>query len=610
MIEIKKPNITIENGIAILECKILINDMEKNLFYEIDQEYKEYLCFERSDPFVIATLHYAMKHNHDIYSELPITASLHHNLVTYLIPILAKNSDMLNEINLNIPIAEDALPTKGEVGTGMSCGIDSFHTLKNYLNPKDKSMKLTYLCLNNVGSFNTYKKKYNGVGEDKAREELITRATKVAKEVNLPLIITNSNVHKIFSDNYYRVHSFANMFSVFMLQKLFKIYYYSSTGYEFSDFTVKDDYYLDSGEYELLIFYVLSTENLKIHSEGMASNRLEKTIDIADFPLAHNNLHVCCSKEYNCTKCTKCKRTLLALDAIGKLNSFKNVFDIKYYKEHKDEYYEWLEKEGTKEDKMNIPTEKLLLQKRGKTEYQNIESFNKYNIIIPENTIEHILIKKKNKVILNKNQPKKIKSNLYAKLMMIYELLENEEKKIRLKRFFIKNYGHNFRSFCIRIKDAIFNTKTSYSKKRIIYELLYSTDYNEKIIKALKKSNFPKAKELNLDKSFSMEKTIAIFNKCLNNSKFNDLATCKKKRLKKFVINNNTNIKVCAKGYYKNTEYNCSFYEIHKNNYTLVGKIKDYTFVISSKYISENSLYEDVNKIYYLIKTLEFKMKK
>ena len=43
MIEIKKPNITIENGIAILECKILINDMEKNLFYEIDQEYKEYL---------------------------------------------------------------------------------------------------------------------------------------------------------------------------------------------------------------------------------------------------------------------------------------------------------------------------------------------------------------------------------------------------------------------------------------------------------------------------------------------------------------------------------------------------------------------------------------
>ena len=327
MIKIKRPTVKIIKDKAILECKVQIDKEEKVIFYEIDKQYEKYLCTERSDAFVIAALYFAMKNNHDIKSELPISRSLYHNITTYLIPTLSKHSNRLWNIELDIPIAYESLETEGNVGTGMSCGIDSFHTLSNYLKPKCKDMQITHLCLNNVGSFNTYNEKYQGIGSDKARDFLIERASKVAQELNLPLIITNSNIHSVFKENYFRVHTFANMFSVFLMQKFFRIYYYSSSGYDLSYYNVKDSWHLDSAEYDLLTFFVLQTNGLTIYPEGIEKTRLEKTISIADFKPAQNHLHVCIKDGNNCSTCMKCKRTILALDAIGKLENFKNVFD-------------------------------------------------------------------------------------------------------------------------------------------------------------------------------------------------------------------------------------------------------------------------------------------
>ena len=610
MIEIKKPEVKVEKDKAILECKISVNNKEKILFYEIDKNYKKYLCTERSDPFVIAVLYYAMKHNLDICSTLPMTESLYHNIVTYLMPILAKNSNMLSEINIDIPTESMPLSTKGEVGTGMSCGIDSFHTLKNYLNPNDKSMKLTCLCLNNVGSLNTYNELYNGAGEEKVHEKIIENAKKIAKEVNLPLIITNSNVHKLFPNNYYRVHTFANMFSVFMMQKFYKTYYYSSAGLELNDFNVKDSFELDSGEYDLLNFYTLSTENLKIYSEGMEKTRLEKTIDIANFNLAQKNLHVCCSEDYNCGICKKCRRTIMSLEAIGKLDDFKNVFDLEYYQKNKKEYYDWLDDVVSKGDQMNLPTYKLLKQKEGKTEYSNIELFNKYNIIIPENEIDSILIKDGENVILSKNEKNKLSSNLIVKLNLIKEMLKHEDKKCHLSIRYFKKYCRNSKSVCAYIRDIIFNKKKDYRISEVIYALIYSNKANISLLKDLNKIKFIYSKSFKINKGCRLDEIITTFNDCLNTDKFNEKISSKKAIFDKKEIKNNTNIKVCAGQYYKNLGYGNFFYEVKHRKYYLVGKISNYTFSISSSYVSKKSLYEDVMKINYLIKTLDKAMER
>ena len=368
-----------------------------------------------------------MKHHHDITCDIPLTSSIYHNLTTYLIPTLAKNSNNLSIIKLNIPTISKPIETKGKVGTGISCGIDSMHVLKNYLNPKDKNFKLDYLCLNNVGSFKAYQERYRGIGEDKARDMLTERAIEVAKEVNLPLIITNSNIHAVFSDTYSRVHTFANMFSVFLLQKLFSKYFYASSGLDSAHYSVVDTKELDSAEYEILIFYCLNTPTIKIYSEGMEKNRIEKTIDIADFKLAQKYLHVCIKDGINCNKCMKCKRTILSLEAIGKLDDFKNVFDLNYFKTHKNEYYEWLDNEADNKSLMNLPTYNLIKQKNKKTSYQDISEYNKNNIIVPENDIDSISIIK-DKTILNKNSDVKYKNSLYYKFLVCIIIANRKNK--------------------------------------------------------------------------------------------------------------------------------------------------------------------------------------
>ena len=40
--------------------------------------------------------------------------------------------------------------------------------------------------------------------------------------------------------------------------------------------------------------------------------------------------------------CRKCKRNLISLDALGLLDEFSEAYDITYYREHREEYIEWM----------------------------------------------------------------------------------------------------------------------------------------------------------------------------------------------------------------------------------------------------------------------------
>ena len=78
---------------------------------------------------------------------------------------------------------------------------------------------------------------------------------------------------------------------------------------------------------------------MTIHSEGGTLSRFEKTKQVVMYPPSFKYLNVCTSTSNNCGKCEKCTRTLLALDALNKLDSYNMVFDIEYYKKHRQDYY-------------------------------------------------------------------------------------------------------------------------------------------------------------------------------------------------------------------------------------------------------------------------------
>ncbi len=325
------PEIIENEKTSRLVCNVTVGKEVREIWFEVDKEYGQYLCADRVDAFVIGLLSWAMRNGEDIICKAPITEMLLYNIEKFLLPSVIKNAKNLHCPTIYANTIDNIKDTAGAVGTGASCGIDSFHTIMNHLNSKFESMNLTHLCLNNVGAYNS------AHDAESVRTAVIWRAQKAAEELNLKLLSTNSNFAEVFPQNHLLTNTYTSMFAVFCLQKLWKVYYYSS-GSDFSHFSLKENDLHDTAYYDLLLLDCFSLPNIKLYSEGATKTRFEKIQQVSSFPLAKKYLHVCIRKETNCGKCDKCKKTILVFDAIGKLKEFNQVFDTEQYDRERDRY--------------------------------------------------------------------------------------------------------------------------------------------------------------------------------------------------------------------------------------------------------------------------------
>jgi len=335
MITIEKPEIIYLDDKARLQAQFNIDGEHKLIWFEVEKKYSEYLCFERSDAFVIGVLNYAMRNGHDIICKAPMGEDLYYQITTYLIDAIYKGSNKLYKTKIIAEVDNSKIKSANAVGTGISCGIDSFHAILMNTNSKFRHHNITHLAFNNVGSHGEgekAKRLYNG------RKKMIM---KFADEFHYELIESNSNIYNEIPQNHFMTHTYTSSFAIYALQKLYSVYYYAS-GRKFSDFSLKDTYNKDCSYYDLLLSNMFSTNELKIYSEGATSSRLEKTKQVSNYEPSYNYLNVCTNNVVNCNKCEKCVRTLLALDALKKLDKYKTVFDIEYYKKNKQKYYKTL----------------------------------------------------------------------------------------------------------------------------------------------------------------------------------------------------------------------------------------------------------------------------
>ena len=234
MIKITQPWIEHKNGKSRCYCDIFIEKNKKTIWFEVEEEYGDYLCTERADAYVIGMLNWAMRENKNIKSEIPVTEELLYSINTILIPSLAKYSKNLNHILVEAPVAPPLTEGKA-VGTGCSCGIDSFDAIYNHMNSYYKGMDLTHLCINNVGAFNEC---YSEYGEEKVKEERYIIADNVSNELGLKLIKTDSNFGEEIKQNHYLTNTYSGVFAIYMLQKFWKVYYLASAGLDYSEFTI------------------------------------------------------------------------------------------------------------------------------------------------------------------------------------------------------------------------------------------------------------------------------------------------------------------------------------------------------------------------------------
>ncbi len=331
MLIVHSPRVeAVSDQIVRLKATFEDGNLARDLWYSTTSEFSEYFCPNRSDPFVLPVLIYAMQKHQMVRFEAPISERLYYSVTNYLEKAFVHIFSGWREVRLESEVTSVPIENIGAVGTGLSCGIDSFSTIVDHFSTRvPKGHILTHVTFFNVGGHSPLWDDINRTQELFKKRTL--RVQSCARELGLPLVTVDSNLEQLLGGPFAPTHTFRSVSAVLALQKLFKTYYYSS-GHSAFDFAFNPK---DSSDYDVFSLPMISTESLNVFSSGTFYTRITKTAMVSLFPLSYRFLNVCLFDEANCSRCEKCLRTLLTLDILGKLKLFENVFDVDVYETNK-----------------------------------------------------------------------------------------------------------------------------------------------------------------------------------------------------------------------------------------------------------------------------------
>lgn len=355
MIKIFQPYIKKHEEECYLVSRIIDEKQKINeeIFYKVENAYGQYLTNEVCDAFVVGCLLPAALYNEDIVVEGAISERLFYNISNSILYILS----FIYGSKVQLKAKEIVAPVYNAEGVGCGCslGVDSFAAMLQHLpnmtnkeNEVPDTYKITHLTYFNVGAMGY-------VDLDKAKqsyEKDIQMVYSFAKEVNLPVVRLESNFSLLYKDfDFDASGDMRNFSAALSLQKLFGKYLYGSS-FPIIDFKFDKG---QTGYYESLLAPMLSTNNTEIIIANPDMSRIDKTKYIIDNELTKKYLYVCWKElianrwpnseiakikdQYqNCTRCDKCKRTLLALELLGGIDGFENIFDVSYWNKVKSQY--------------------------------------------------------------------------------------------------------------------------------------------------------------------------------------------------------------------------------------------------------------------------------
>ena len=293
-----------------------------------------------SDAAVITFLPYAIMHNLDIYSNIPISTKLYYNIKKQIIPQLSIFSKTKGDkISVVMPTSNEKF--EGDwVGTGISMGVDSFTTIHEYCDSNlPKEYQLTCLVHLKTGAHHGMLGYFDKESEQKLFNAEHERVKQYCDTYSYNLITVETNLFEItnaeFGYNFDTTHTFRNLACILLMQNHFSKYYYAST-YNLDSFFISLNE--DIAHYEKWLIPYISNDSISFYSANEDMNRVEKTKFISKFEDTYDTLHVCWKNDKNCGTCDKCIRTLVTLDIIGALNNYKNSFDLDEYYKNKEQY--------------------------------------------------------------------------------------------------------------------------------------------------------------------------------------------------------------------------------------------------------------------------------
>lgn len=288
------------------------------------------------DPVIVSLMYNMLVCGYDFKSEIPVSNTLYHHLTKDFIPhIVSMNKGRIKPVRLQVPVSSASIRKHAEwVGTGVSCGIDSFSAIKEYSQETSDEYRLTHLLYFKIGAHHGRMYPCPEAVENKIFQDELAIANRFCEQNGYKLVVVDSNINQMANKfwgaiPFGNVAWFRNVGVMLMLQSYFSKYVFATSYATFQDFDMDIS---DGLEHNLWwSMPLLGSDYLKVLPAGSSMTRIEKTVFISDFKPAFDNLMVCWAGHINCGECDKCIRTLVALDFLGVLNKFEKCFDIEKY---------------------------------------------------------------------------------------------------------------------------------------------------------------------------------------------------------------------------------------------------------------------------------------
>lgn len=309
---------------------------ETTMWFSVKAENADFFSTKVYDPFVLVSYYIAMHFGQDLKICGKVSKLLYKNITNYVQRIFLDFSDETKPITFTVDGYDEAEKDGNRTGAGISCGVDSFSTLYDrYVKETDPEYRVNSLFLFNCGTHGDY--------EDEDSHRLFAaryeQNRKAAEDLGLPIYTVESNLHAfthvVGPDQ--KIGFLAIWACVLSVQRTLSKYYVAS-GFSYHQILASQSHSKNFDMDEFCGSYLvplIQTEGLRLIYDGAQRRRSEKTQNIADWEIAQKHLNVCVSEKVaaeNCSCCSKCFRTLIALEALGKLEKFSTVFDLKKYK--------------------------------------------------------------------------------------------------------------------------------------------------------------------------------------------------------------------------------------------------------------------------------------
>jgi len=348
---------------------------QKELWFSVPDKYADFICTDRLDAFAIGMIFPAAQYNENLILEGRISEKLLFNLNNYIVPLINTFSPSTGKIIITSEETTSERYDTNGIGTGFSGGVDSFCTLYDrYELEKDPAFKINTLLFLNTGQHGPANTPSE---ENRSRVKFQNRYNHLkifTDEAGLDLIPVDSNLSSFHPWSHQKTATLTSISGVLTLQKLFRKYYLSSTGFTYKDYTKYSWRFADRDICDFcdpMALPLLSTESLDLLLDGIQYSRTEKTVRILDYEPASRYLNVCIGAEStyrNCSVCSKCCRTLMTIKAIGKLEKVAGIFDIKKY---------------TKKAEFKFVVNQIMKQNENPFAYQNVRLARKNRVKMP-----------------------------------------------------------------------------------------------------------------------------------------------------------------------------------------------------------------------------------